>query len=1165
MDFQKSYNRQDFLRFLRNDFLKEQFSEQIEETDLAKKINSRFFSKITKLWTALDLDNLIVLEIEHKSKNDARIALTKDIFKLLRQYELEWIIRQHALVILTNPDSPDQYRLSLLTTTYNDKFEEKLSNPKRFSYLLWVWEKVKTANDFLFEKWNIKDFNDLENRFKVEVVRENFFNDYLNLYIRLYKSIVEAKDFHELLLKNNVDVVSFTKNLLWKIVFLYFIQKKWWFKNKETWIWDNLFFKNIWDDFNNKWEKNSIEKKNYFYNDYLEYIFYEWLNIEDRNNDFSKKFWWEIPYLNWWLFKEDYPNWKNNIAKIANEIFSNEKETWILDIFNLYNFTIDEDDLYDKEVAIDPEMLWKIFEKMISVDSKNIWKIVETYNEKSSKKRGEFITMDIENWNVWNNNKKLWAFYTPREIVHYMTKESLINYLINNLDWKKEDKEKKVRDLFDFKDKYLTDNDLSIEKIKNDFENVLSIVLDVNKKLKEVKILDPAIGSGAFPMWILHEISTLRYYIYDVLIKNVLWQKDYKNSMYDIKKEIIENNIYWVDIEPGAIDIARLRFWLSLIVDEETPEPLPNFEFKFVCANTLLPIEKEEKQLDMEWYIKDEAKLETLKKYKWEYFNISDKEKKEALKNRIRNYTALNNQQEFWYIPSKRAVQFNEFWNNFDNSKHSHSFFDPSLMMSEWRGFDIVIWNPPYIWEKWNSDLFTIYKENALWSNFMKKRANLYYLFLIYGLNLLKLNWIITYIIPNDLLTSDYSEHIREYLSKNSNVNLIFDFNKNQVFEWVWTNAMIIWYWNKINNNWMLNFRQYSNFQWFRKNILLEEYNSNIFKNSILESKYWNFINDKNTTDIVNIDYYWLTTQVWIQTWCNDVSWKLYNKVIGNYTDFLNSYWLWIYVLENDIDIKKDWESFFINNSINSSKKEWKKLNDLEISYIKPIFTWNIIKKWIVGESNKYVIWLNKENFNNSLINKIPNLIEHLENYKIFLINRNAKKFISIDEFNNTIDKTKLYNKDWDTQSTLWKWDYYLLQKYAYWLDFEANKIAWQSRWEVNFYFSTNTFYWLSSINFIYLKYIPEYLNIFNSNQILMFISWLLNSNLFKKYYEGNNNTWTKIKNIPIIKINKDNDFQVKKVIEIIEIVKKLHNWNDIITNEKELDRIVYELYWLEK
>ena len=173
MDFQKSYNRQDFLRFLRNDFFKESFSEHIEETDLAKKINSKFFTKITKLWTALDLDNLIILEIEHKSKSDARIGLTKDIFKLLRQYELEWIIRQHTIVILTNPDLPEQYRLSLLTTTYNDKFEEKLSNPKRFSYLLWVWEKVKTANDFLFEKWTIKDFNDLENRFKVEVVRDN--------------------------------------------------------------------------------------------------------------------------------------------------------------------------------------------------------------------------------------------------------------------------------------------------------------------------------------------------------------------------------------------------------------------------------------------------------------------------------------------------------------------------------------------------------------------------------------------------------------------------------------------------------------------------------------------------------------------------------------------------------------------------------------------------------------------------------------------------------------------------------------------------------------------------------------------------------------------------------------------------------------------------------
>ncbi|MBW7954429.1 Eco57I restriction-modification methylase domain-containing protein [Candidatus Gracilibacteria bacterium] len=1106
MDFQKSYNRQDFLRFLRNDFLKEKFSEQIEETDLAKKINSRFFSKITKLGTALDLDNLIVLEIEHKSKNDARIGLTKDIFKLLRQYELEGIIRQHALVILTNPDSPDLYRLSLLTTTYNDKFEEKLSNPKRFSYLLGVGEKVKTANDFLFEKGNIKDFNDLENRFKVEVVRENFFNDYLNLYIRLYKSIVEAKDFHELLLKNNVDVVSFTKNLLGKIVFLYFIQKKGWFKNKETGIGDNLFFKNIWDDFNNKGEKNSIEKKNYFYNDYLEYIFYEGLNIENRDSDFSKKFGWEIPYLNGGLFKEDYPNWKENIAKISNDVFSNEKENGILDIFNLYNFTIDEDDLYDKEVAIDPEMLGKIFEKMISVDSKNIGKIVETYNEKSSKKRGEFITMDIENWNVGNNNKKLGAFYTPREIVHYMTKESLINYLINNLDGKKEDKEKKVRDLFDFKDKYLTDNDLSIEKIKNDFENVLSIVLDVNKKLKEVKILDPAIGSGAFPMGILHEISTLRYYIYDVLIKNVLGQKDYKNSMYDIKKEIIENNIYGVDIDPGAIDIARLRFWLSLIVDEETPEPLPNFEFKFVCANTLLPIEKEEKQLDMEGYIKDEAKLETLKKYKGEYFNISDKEKKEALKNRIRNYTALNNQQEFGYIPSKRAFQFNEFGSNFDNPKHSHSFFDPSLMMSEGRGFDIVIGNPPYIRHEDIKELKPLLKD---YYTTYSGTSDLYCYFYEKGFTLLKQGGILSYITSNKFLKAKYGENIRKLFKNETIIKDIIDFGGYKVFD----NATV----DSIIFQFEKGFKPSNNF-------------------GVLEVK----------EKFINLKYYFDKEKFDVkQENLSNNSWTLGNNKILELKEKIEKQGIKLkdYCGEPKVGIKTGLNKILI---VDKNLKN-KIIGD---NYIED----KIFKKVIFGKNiTKYY-----SNFNNFFL---------IFPY-IFDDNIGELKNIDLDNFPNTKSYLLNFYNDLKNRATFnnGKKEWFELQQINKNINFDSGYITFPDIGQKPS-FSYQNGYSVDMTGFIIDKDDKYLLGLLNSKLIYFYFT-LIASKLGNKGFRFKNQF---INQLPIKQISIE---EQKEIIFLVDEILKItntagYNPKDIPEKQKELenkiDRIVYELYGLEK
>jgi hypothetical protein len=228
---------------------------------------------------------------------------------------------------------------------------------------------------------------------------------------------------------------------------------------------------------------------------------------------------------------------------------------------------------------VDPEMLGKIFEKLISVSKDNIWEIVEKYTNSKGKK--------VEVDNILN--KQLWAFYTPRKVVHYIAKESLIAYLVNNLRWTKEEKEKKIKNLFEFKEKYLKEEDKVLQeeekkvKFEKEFWEIKEIAFDVFDSLEKIKVLDPAVWSGAFPMWILHEISTLKYYIIDVF-KNRLRLGE-KIEMYKIKKYIIQNNIFWVDIAPWAIDIARLRFWLSLVVDEENPETLPNFEFKFVSAN----------------------------------------------------------------------------------------------------------------------------------------------------------------------------------------------------------------------------------------------------------------------------------------------------------------------------------------------------------------------------------------------------------------------------------------------------------------------------------------------------------------------------------------------------------------------------------------------------
>lgn len=918
-NFNNKYDRNDFLRFLRNDFLKDFFDEKIEQTS----INNKIFNKITKLWVCEKLNNLIVLEIEHNSKNDARITITKELFKLLKQYDLNGETYKNALVIFINKES-SQYRFSLLTTTYNEDYEEKLSNPKRFSFLLWPNEKVKTVKEFLEKKWSIEDFDDLVKRFDVEVVRKEFFNNYLDLYIRLYREIIKDEEFAKNLKTQSIDLVSFTKTLLWKIIFLYFIQKKGWLwveKNGEYWKnWDKDFMRNLWNDFKNNTEKTVWEKTWFFYNDYLEHLFYEWLNKDNRQeNDLNNYFNFKVPYLNWGLFKKDYENWNTNRAHISNEIFSNTKQTGILDIFDTYNFTIDEDDLYDKEVAIDPEMLWKIFEKMISISEENIWKILEEFNKNEESWKKAKLEID----NVLN--KKLGAFYTPREIVHYMTKESLIAYLVNNLKWKKEGNEIKIRKVFDYKEKFLTIHEVNLEK---EFNEVWEIIEDVIDKLDKIKILDPAIWSWAFPMWLLHEIYTLKYYIFDVFYRefNMFWNKEVKDfiwedekiSVYKIKKNIIQDNIYWVDISPWAIDIARLRFWLSLVVDEETPEPLPNFEFKFVCANTLIPLD-EEHSLWEDLELKN--KLESIRnKYYGEDKRINKNKQKEDYYKLI--WKDEKWFQKLWLLDSKRLLQLKDYdpflWNK------SCSFFDSDLML--WVDkFDIVIWNPPYwVSIKWE------YRKKL--EKYLDKVPDfeIYYYFIEIAYKFLKDKWVKSYIIPNTVIFNVFAENYRNKILENWWVEELLDCTNFEIFENA-TVRNIITLFSKNNSSkylWYRNTKNISNFYDLVKN------KKEFILSTELNNKNWwlSFKLDKKVSEILSK----IVKNSWkVIDFFESSQWYIpYRR-----SDLINNYWEieWNNIIDNKL-----WHS---NNCKDESYKKEILWRDLYPFWYYEA-TWEYIKYW---------------------------------------------------------------------------------------------------------------------------------------------------------------------------------------------------------------------------
>ena len=311
---------------------------------------------------------------------------------------------------------------------------------------------------------------------------------------------------------------DYVKKLLGRIVFLHFLQKKGWLgvpAGKEWGEGDR--------DFMLKLFKNATEgQKENFLDDIMEDLFSEGLdhNRSDRGDLYDTKVEGfrncRIPYLNGGLFERD------NRDKKPNH-FPASYFDGLLTMLSQYNFTIDENDPNDAEVGVDPEMLGRIFE------------------------------------NLLEDNKDKGAFYTPKEIVQYMCRESLIAYL--QTDQREEDKECICQ--------FVTTHDA---ELLGDLKEA------IDQKLIDVKICDPAIGSGAFPMGLLRELFFCRSAIEPNIVENAA----------NIKRHIIQNNIYGVDIERGAVDIARLRFWLALIVDEKSPEALPNLDFKIMQGNSLL-------------------------------------------------------------------------------------------------------------------------------------------------------------------------------------------------------------------------------------------------------------------------------------------------------------------------------------------------------------------------------------------------------------------------------------------------------------------------------------------------------------------------------------------------------------------------------------------------
>lgn len=659
------------------------------------------------------------------------------------------VTRHNALVAFYNEDTQDwRFSFVKLDTAMvqdakgNVKIATEFTPAKRYSFLVGEHEPNHTAQSRLVGLLT-KDYplvSEIEEAFNVEKVSKEFFANYKELFLQLVDNLKDIRNKDDRInfefTTRSITEANFCKKLMGQLVFLYFIQKKGWLGVKRGYKWgegDKNFLRHTFD--------RAVSEGKNFFNDYLEHLFYEALADGERDDNWFSLLDCKIPFLNGGLFEryKDY-NWIDTDIIFDNSLFSNSQKTksgdigtGILDVFDRYNFTVKEDEPLEKEVAVDPEMLGKVFEELLEVQDR--------------KSKG--------------------AFYTPREIVHYMCQESLINYLCTELDITEEINttglsKQDITDFIHHSDKLSQIENLATEKEGNNtkYKYILSGAIKVNAKtidkaLENIKICDPAIGSGAFPVGMMNEIVRARI----ALVESGFLPEAKNRTTYEYKRQAIQNSIYGVDIEQGAVEIAKLRLWLSLVVDEENIEnikPLPNLDYKIVQGNSLLDLYNVIIPVHLQTKFNEYANL---------LFDESSKQKKKTYQKELNNI-----KEEVFKIAKSLGCNA-----TFD----FHFFFHEAFKNG---GFDIVIANPPYVGEKGHKELFEPIKKCSL-KEFYLGKMDLFYFFFHLALNILKTNGCCSFITTNYYITALGARNLRADFKRRATLDELINFNEMKIFE----------------------------------------------------------------------------------------------------------------------------------------------------------------------------------------------------------------------------------------------------------------------------------------------------------------------------------------------------------------------------------------------
>ena len=755
--FEASFNKEQFIIFIKNLLNNIKESTFLYRGNLIPDAFEKYISTLERIGKYKDdkkeIDILIVKLKKKESLERARPMLRNFIAWYLNGSR-GGKLKDAALVAFVSPDE-DDWRFSLVKMDYRfEKKEEKIkvkeefTPARRWSFLVGKNEKSHTAQSrfvpILEDDEHNPSLDDLEKAFNIETVTKEFFEKYRDLFIRTVDELDKIVEKNEKVKKDfeskNINTVDFAKKLLGQIVFLYFLQKKGWFGVKRDAEWgkgSKNFLRELFEEKHGKYQN--------FFNDILEPLFYEAL-AKERDDNFYSRFDCKIPFLNGGLFEPigNY-DWVNADIPIPNELFSNNNGTkegdigdGILDVFDRFNFTVKEDEPLEKEVAIDPELLGKLYEKFNAITPDNFKEYKKALSSGKKELEKKF-------------NKQYGVYYTPREIVHYMCQQSLINYLATELEGKvsKDDIE-----TFILYGEQVRENEATVinkgretDTYKHKLpESIRNYAKEIDKKLANITVCDPAVGSGAFPVGMMHEIVKSR------LMLSTYIEPD--KSSYHFKRKCIEKSLYGVDIDPGAVEIAKLRLWLSLVVDEEDIrqiKPLPNLDYKIMCGNSLLGVEENLFNIGL---------FDELEKLKPLYFNETIASKKQEYKIQIDNLISqiTNGHKEFDF-----EVYFSEVFH-------------------EKKGFDIVIANPPYV------DYRDISKEvlNAVShyrTNVNSHRPNLFMYFIEKGFYILRPKGYFAFINPNQFLSINAGLGLRKFIFEHTTIKFIIDVSYIKVFQ----------------------------------------------------------------------------------------------------------------------------------------------------------------------------------------------------------------------------------------------------------------------------------------------------------------------------------------------------------------------------------------------